>query len=147
MIAAAPHAASAVQHQHGSAVAWCGWGVLVLGGAGSGKSSLVTGLLGVGAYLVADDLVALRREGSVVLAAAVAPAGLIELRGNGIFRLATTSWVPVNLCVELDDAGERLPERRTTTLSGVEIPILRLRSAQPQAVAAVLVALASRRVS
>jgi serine kinase of HPr protein (carbohydrate metabolism regulator) len=147
MTAAAPTAAHTVQHRHGSAVAWCGWGVLVLGGPGSGKSSLVTGLLAAGAYLVADDLVALRRQGQVVLAAAVAPVGLIELRGNGIFRLATTSWVPVNLCVELDDAGERLPERRTMTLAGVEIPILRLRLAQPQAVAAVLVALASRRVS
>lgn len=133
---------------HASAAAWCGRGVLLLGPPGAGKSSLLAGLLAAGAYLVADDLVRLARHAGRLRAAATAPAGLIELRGNGIFRVATTSWVPVDLCVELEspDGRERLPERRTTALAGAEVPCLRLDGRSPAAVAAVLVALAARRV-
>lgn len=132
---------------HGSAVAWCGRGVLLLGRSGAGKSALLGGLLLAGGYLVADDLVALRRRGPVLLAAGVAPRGLIELRGNGIFRLATMSEIPVNLCVELvsPDEGERLPERRTTTIAGCDVPALRLPPGRTEPVAGILMALLGRR--
>jgi hypothetical protein len=85
----------------------------------------------------------------MLLASPVAPVGLIELRGNGIFRLAMTSAaVPVNLCVELEHpiGRERLPERRALTIGGVEVPHLSLVAAGEAGVARVLVALAARRV-
>jgi serine kinase of HPr protein (carbohydrate metabolism regulator) len=125
--------------------------VLILGQPGAGKSTLLAGLLAAGAYLVADDLVRLTRRGSVLIASAVDRAGLIELRGGGIFRVATTTGgVPVNLCVELEspDGHERLPERRTMTIEGVELACLRLAApGHAAAVAGVLVALAARRVA
>lgn len=136
--------------RHGSAVAWCGRGVLLLGPSGTGKSALLLGLVAAGAYLVADDLVRLARRGPALVAAAVPPTGLIELRGGGIFRLATTSEVPLGLCVELQGAAgglDRLPERRTTAIDGVTLPCLHLQEAGPAAVAAVLLALAARRAA
>jgi HPr kinase/phosphorylase len=122
--------------------------VLILGPSGAGKSALLARLLAAGAYLVADDLVRLHRRGAALFVAAVPPAGLIELRGNGIFRIATTGWVSVDLCVELESPNgqERLPERRTTAIGGVDVPCLRLTGAPTHAVAAILLALAARRV-
>lgn len=122
--------------------------MLVLGPSGSGKSRLVADLLAAGAWLVADDLVRLARRDGRLIAAAAAPAGLIELRGGGIFRVATMNGVLIDLCVQLEEpqAQARLPERRAMTVEGVEVPALTLPAGQATA-AAVLLALAARRVA
>jgi len=132
---------------HASAAAWCGRGILVRGDSGAGKSALIADLLAVGAHLVADDLVQVERRGGCLYAAPVAQTGLIELRGNGIFRLATTVGVPVTLCVELAVGfeSERLPTCATALIGGVELPRLRLDGSAPAAAAQVLIALTARR--
>ena len=131
---------------HASAAAWCGRGILVRGASGSGKSALITDLLAAGAHLVADDLVQVERRRGGLYATAVTETGLIELRGNGIFRLATTVGVQVTLCVELAVGfeSERLPACATVPIAGVELPRLLLRSDAPAA-AQVLLALTARR--
>jgi HPr kinase/phosphorylase len=132
---------------HASAVAWVGRGILILGEAGSGKSRLVGQLLAHGAYLVADDLVRLiNRNGRLHARASGAP-GLIELRGSGIFRIATMSGVPVNLCVQLAsvDDQERLPERPALSLAGTEVPLLRAGRHDRLTAGQVLLALWARR--
>jgi HPr kinase/phosphorylase len=131
---------------HASVAAWCGRGVLVRGASGAGKSALIADLLAAGAYLVADDLVQVERRCGCLYATPVAETGLIELRGNGIFRLATTVGVPVTLCVELAVGfeSERLPTCATALVAGVELPRLRLDGSAP-AVAQVLIALTARR--
>ncbi len=141
-------AANKAQHVHASAAAWAGRGVLLLGPPGSGKSAVLARLLAAGAHLVADDVVRLERRGEVLYAEGVSAAGLIELRGNGIFRLTTTGGAVVNLCVELEanPGRERLPERRTTTILGMALPVLRLDGDDPAAVARIMLALAARRV-
>lgn len=132
---------------HASAAAWCGRGVLLRGEPGAGKSALVARLLAAGAYLVADDLVELACRTHALYASAPDATGLIELRGNGIFQIATAFGVPVSLCVDLlSPAGSvRLPESGATALLGVEIPLLRLGGDTPAAVAQILLALAARR--
>jgi HPr kinase/phosphorylase len=134
---------------HASAVAWAGSGILVLGAPGSGKSTLVAQLLAMGAYLVADDLVRLVNRAGVLVASGSGSGvvGLIELRGNGIFRVATTNEVPVSLCVELTSAPERdrLPERTAVRLAGVEIALLQAGSASRLAAGQILLALGARR--
>jgi HPr kinase/phosphorylase len=140
--------ATAATELHASAGAWAGKGILLRGPSGAGKSALLARLLAAGAYLVADDLVRLERRGTTLHATAVAGAGLIELRRNGIFRLATTTGVPVSLCVDLgaDLGRERLPERRSAEFAGVQVPSLLVGDGRdPAAVAHILVALAARR--
>ena len=82
-----------------------GAGVVLLGPPGSGKSDLVLRLLDHGFALVADDQVEIR-DGLAHPPARL--AGLLEVRGLGIIRVAHTEGVPVILAVALRRA-ERLP--------------------------------------
>jgi HPr kinase/phosphorylase len=140
---------------HASAVAWHGRGVLLRGPAGAGKSSLALALLRAGAVLVADDLVAVAAEGGrlVARAPAGAPAGLIEARGLGIFRLAAARRAALALAVDLAavaaGAGpERLPEfPRPETLLGVTLPRIALDARAPGAPARLLLALCAARAA
>ena len=93
--------------------------ILLTGAPGSGKSSLLLQLLAAGGQLVADDLVRLDRRGEALQVTAAGAPGLIELRGNGIFRTSTTAGVQVSLCVELNagPAAERLPETAVTRVA------------------------------
>jgi HPr kinase/phosphorylase len=90
---------------HASCAARDGRGVLLTGAPGSGKSDLLLRLLDHGFDLVADDRVEIDRG-----QAAPPPslAGLLEVRGLGIFRMPFTAPVPIALAVELR-RGERLP--------------------------------------
>lgn len=132
---------------HASAAAWAGRGILLLGEAGSGKSTLLAGLLAAGAYLVADDLVRLVLRNHLLCATASGATGLIELRASGIFRVATTDVVPVNLCVDLTAAPERerLPEIGVIRIAGIDVSVLRSQRGRPPAVAQILLALCARR--
>jgi HPr kinase/phosphorylase len=111
---------------HGSAVAFAGRGVLILGGSGSGKSALALALIGRGAALVADDRVELARRGNALLAAAPsAIAGLVEARGVGILRLPAVPEAVVTLAVDLDrPPAARMPQPATITLLGIGIELI-----------------------
>jgi HPr kinase/phosphorylase len=92
---------------HASCAARDGKGVLLIGAPGSGKSDLLLRLLDHGFHLVADDRV------DIEAGQASPPpplAGLLEVRGLGIFRLRFEAPVPLALAVELG-RGERLPPR------------------------------------
>jgi len=111
---------------HASCVAVDDRGLLVLGPAGSGKSSLALQLMAYGADLVADDRVALRAEGAALMAEG-APniANAIEARGIGILRASTIGPVPLVAAVDLGQREtQRLPEMRHFTALGCEIPLL-----------------------
>jgi HPr kinase/phosphorylase len=143
----APATGTPASAVHASAASWAGWGILLAGPPGSGKSALLLQLLASGAQLVADDLVRLERRGAALYATAAGATGLIELRGNGIFRTTTAAGVRVSLCVELTPGaeGERLPERGVTRVAGVELPSLRVVGATASAAAQVFLALVARR--
>lgn len=126
---------------HGSCVALEGRGLLLLGPPGAGKSALALELIALGARLVADDRVALRREGGRLFAAAPpALAGLIEARGLGLLRLPALAEAALALVVDLSLRSERLPPRRRLTLRGVALPLL----AAPAAARAAALAAALR---
>ncbi len=112
-------------------------GVLVLGPARSGKSSLAVSLLraaareGLEAALVADDRVVLeRRDCRLVGRAPETIAGLIELSGIGILRVPAIAEAEIALVAELVHEAERLPERSTVELAGVALPRLVLPARQ-----------------
>ena len=120
---------------HASAVLVGARAVLICGPSGAGKSRLALDLIEAGCSrrllftrLVGDDRVHLENAGGRLLARpAETLAGLIEVRGAGIFRLdyepcAVVGWV-VDLAAK--DA-ERLPESPQVTLETVKLPRLAL---------------------
>lgn len=117
--------ASALQ-AHATAVAVEGRGCLITGASGTGKSTLAIEMIALGAELVADDRVDIRRlADELILSAPPAIAGLIEARGTGILRLPAMKQAPLVLMVDLDQAEtERLPARRTREILGMPVPVL-----------------------
>lgn len=117
---------------HGTTVAVDGIGVLLRGPPGSGKSDLALRLIDQGAALVADDRSVLRREGKAVVARAPDNiAGLLEVRGIGVVRVAAQAFVEISLAVDLGATPERHPNPEFATFLGISIPLLRLHAFEP----------------
>ena len=124
---------------HASAVLVGPRAVLIRGPSGSGKSQLALELIEMArtsslpfARLVADDRVHLEAaHGRLLARPAEALAGLIEVRGVGLARLAYEPSAVVGLVVDLaaQDA-QRLPEAssRRTEIDGIELPRLAVAS-------------------
>lgn len=111
---------------HASAVARNGRAVLILGDSGTGKSGLALRLIALGAVLVADDRVLIRRRGDGLHAAAPAAIrGLIEARGVGLLQVPAADGAEVMLAVDMNHAAEaRMPQSRSVALLGVDVPLL-----------------------
>ncbi len=80
--------------------------VLLLGPSGSGKSDLLLRLLDRGFDLIGDDQVEVV-DGRVRPCGSI--AGLIELRGVGLFRTAYRHSAKLRLIVHMASPTERLP--------------------------------------
>ena len=106
---------------HASCCARKGLGVLITGPSGSGKSSLLLRLLDRGFGLVADDQVVLA---GLDAGAPSVLAGLLEVRGLGLTRLAFLRTTRLALVVELG-TEERLPTPKIHLKTG--LPSLALR--------------------
>ncbi len=133
-----------IMQVHGSCCAWNGLAVLLRGAPGSGKSDLALRLIDAGFSLVADDRVELAvSDGAVTASAPPALAGLIEVRGLGVFALAAAAPARLGLVADLATGGEteRLPEPTCEDVLGVSLPAIRLDPAAPSAVARVRLAL------
>jgi HPr kinase/phosphorylase len=124
---------------HASAVLVGARAVLIRGPSGSGKSRLALDLIQAAqngtllfARLVADDRVHLQRSGGRLLVRpAEALAGLIEVHGVGVLRLAYEPGAVVGLVVDLAAAdAERLPDPagRKTEIAGITLPRLAVAS-------------------
>lgn len=111
---------------HATTVALAGRGVLILGPAGSGKSSLALDLMALGAGLVADDRTELTAAGGVLTATCpTALRGLIEARGIGILRAEPAGPVALALAIDLSQTETaRLPAARQIVLLDVALPLL-----------------------
>ena len=112
---------------HATAVAIDGRAVLLRGASGSGKSDLGLRLIDAGGRLVADDQSELRRLGGMIVVRAPATiAGLIEVRGVGLFRVDALAEAPVALIADLvaTETIERLPAPRSETILGVALPVI-----------------------
>ncbi len=115
---------------HGSCAARDGAGVLLIGPSGSGKSDLLLRLLDRGFLLVADDRV------DIVDGIAQAPprlAGLVEVRGLGIFRLPHAPSARIALVADLgtNPGGPKLggaPDRLPMPMRhpDLDVPMIRL---------------------
>ena len=131
---------------HATTVEVDGHAVLIRGPSGSGKSDLALRLMDSGAVLVADDQTLLSAESGRLFASPPDTiAGLIEVRGLGVVRVAYCPRAPVCLAVTLVATGEveRLPEREHDTLLGVPVPLARLAPFEASAPAKVRLAMRS----
>ncbi len=124
---------------HASAVLVGARAVLIRGPSGSGKSRLALDVIEAArtgslpfARLVADDRVHLETANGRLLARpAKALAGLIEVRGVGLRRIAHEPSAVVGLVVDLAAAeAKRLPDatERTTEIGGIKLPRLAVAS-------------------
>jgi len=116
---------------HATCVAIEGYGVLLRGPSGSGKSDLALRLIDqyADAILVADDRVdVVARDGAVYASAPSAIAGMLEVRGVGIVRVTYKDTAKVHLLVDLMDAEQiaRLPEPAFEEIPGAALPRLAL---------------------
>jgi serine kinase of HPr protein (carbohydrate metabolism regulator) len=101
-------------------------GVLIEGPAGAGKSDLALRALDEGFSLVADDRVLLWAcEGRLYGRAPDTLAGLLEIRGLDVVRLAALPFAEVALIVRCG-APERLPEPAAASLLGVSLPLIEM---------------------
>lgn len=133
---------------HATCIAVDGHGVLLRGPSGSGKSDLALRLIDGGATLVGDDYCSYAlRDGMVVVCPQATIAGLLEVRGVGILRLAHAAEAVLRLVVDLFPGRrpERLPEPENTPILG--IPVRRLALDPFEASAAAKVRLAVRLAS
>ena len=120
---------------HASAVLIGAKAVLIRGPAGSGKSRLVWNLLQLAmqgalpfARLVADDRATMEAQaGRLLVRPAPQLAGLLEIHGLGIRRLAFEPVAAVALVVDLaaaDAIRHPDPEAAMTVIAGVTLPRL-----------------------
>jgi serine kinase of HPr protein (carbohydrate metabolism regulator) len=133
---------------HASAVLVGARAVLIQGPSGSGKSRLALALIQAGeqglvpfARLVGDDRLHVEAaHGRLLVRPAEALAGLIEVRGLGIRRIAYEKLALVHALVDLGALdAERLPPRSRTgaVLAGISLPRLAV-AAGSEPLAAVL---------
>lgn len=131
---------------YGTVVALDGWGVVLRGKSGSGKSDLALRLIDGGAVLVADDQIQLVLSGGLVHASAPAAiAGLLEVRGVGVVPMPALARVPLALVVNLVPLEEvaRLPDAKTENILGLDLPVLDFFAFEASAPQKVKVALGS----
>lgn len=126
------------QNFHASVVDVAGFGILILGESGAGKSSLALGIIekysdpNTNACLIADDQVFLDKNsvGKIVARTPPSIAGKLEIYGFGIVDVAYKNDTLVGLVVELIDQDQvvRMPKPAVIEILGVDVPHLHVPS-------------------
>jgi HPr kinase/phosphorylase len=114
---------------YATAVTYCGFGILIRGPSGSGKSDLALRLIDDGAGLVADDQVVIKAVGQeLYLSPPDSLSGLIEVRGVGVIKIEYVSDIRLCLIVELDPRNEiqRIPKIKEELIKKIPVPVINM---------------------
>jgi HPr kinase/phosphorylase len=114
---------------YATAVTYCGFGILIRGPSGSGKSDLALRLIDDGAGLVADDQVVIKSVGQeLYLSPPESLSGLIEVRGVGVIKIEYFRDIRLCLIVELDPRNEiqRIPKIKEELIKKILVPVINM---------------------
>ena len=105
------------QNIFATCIVYDGYGILLRGTSGSGKSLLALDLLdrasilGLEGYLISDDRSLLTMEDDKLICTTPPQiAGQIELRGYGVIERPTIEQAQIHLVIDLVDELDRMPE-------------------------------------
>lgn len=124
-----------IQTHHACALEVTQIGILIQGSSGSGKTSLMMGLLerakqeNLDGFLIADDQVFLTLENTSLIAKAPETiSGLIEIRGFGVVSHSHKQTGIIKLVVELvdDEEIDRMPEQEFWKFETQRLPLLKV---------------------
>ena len=127
---------------HGTAVLYRGFGILIRGPSGSGKSDLALRLIDDGADLIADDQVIIKSVGEILqLSSPDKISGLIEVRGVGVVRIKYVSSIPLGLIVDINPRKKlkRMPITKKELIGNISIPVITINAFESSAVAKIKV--------
>ena len=127
---------------YGTAVLYCGFGILIRGPSGSGKSDLALRLIDDGADLIADDQVIIKSVGEILqLSSPDKISGLIEIRGVGVVRIKYVSGVPLGLILDINPRKKlkRMPITKKELIGNISIPVITIDAFESSAVAKIKV--------
>ena len=127
---------------HGTAVLYHGFGILIRGPSGSGKSDLALRLIDDGADLIADDQVIIKSVGEILqLSSPDKISGLIEIRGVGVVRIKYVSGVPLGLILDINPRKKlkRMPITKKELIGNISIPVITINAFESSAVAKIKV--------
>jgi len=118
---------------HANALTLGGYGVLIMGQTGAGKSLLTltlierAQLLGRAAYLVADDYCEIFAKSDKLVARVPATIrGAVEIRGAGLFAYPYREETTLDLAIELVGQAPRYPDNHHFTCLDITLPCLQL---------------------
>ena len=112
---------------YATAVTYCGFGVLIRGPSGSGKSDLALRLIDDGAGLIADDQVVIKAVGQeLYLSPPDSLSGLIEVRGVGVIKIGYVRDIRLCLIIELDPSNDiqRIPTIEEELIKNIPVPVI-----------------------
>ena len=120
-----------MEQVYATAVAYHGFGFLIRGPSGSGKSDLALRLIEDGAKLIADDQVnisAVRKE--LYLSSPDSISGLIEVRGFGVIKIGAVRDIKLRLIVDLDPSyeTERTPTIKEELIKNITVPVTNMKA-------------------
>ncbi len=114
---------------YATAVTYCGFGILIRGPSGSGKSDLALRLIDDGAGLIADDQVVIKAvQQELYLSPPDSLSGLIEVRGVGVIKIEYVRDIRLCLIVELDPSNEiqRIPLIKEELIKNIPVPVINM---------------------